>query len=164
MMANRDFMGRPIVSSGLQSLEPKDQYTERTSKIAKVLGDAFNQSPNMIDYFFQQTLGGWWKAQKALFPVGDAEIDPTLGIRNTYIKDSQYSTALVNWLYDTSESSTAAKNSAPDDTEKAITEKWDSNMQEFYSRYYAVSKNSTETDLNRSIRQDVIDMLADYRH
>lgn len=164
MMANRDFMGRPIVSSGLQSLEPKDQYTERTSKIAKVLGDAFNQSPQMIDYFFQQTLGGWWKAQKALFPVGDAEIDPTLGIRNTYIKDSQYSTDLVNWLYDTSESSTAAKNSAPDDTEKAITAKWDSNMQEFYSRYYAVSKNSPETDLNRSIRQEVLDMIADYRN
>lgn len=163
MMANRDFMGRPIVSSGLQSLEKKDQYTNRTSQIAKSLGSAFNQSPQMIDYFFGQTLGGFWKAQKALFPVGKSEIDPTLGIHGTYIRDNQYSTDLVNWLYDTADSSMRAKNSDPENMEKQLDYKMDSSMSTFYSRYYAVSKDLPETTARRATRQTVLTMILDYQ-
>lgn len=163
MMANRDFLGNPIVSSGLQSLEPRDQYTDRTSQIAKAVGEAFNVSPQMVDYFFQQTLGGWWKAQKALFPVGEAEIDPTMGIMGTYVRDSQYSTDLVNWLYDKADASTRAKNSDPNSVMKAIESKWDSNMTTFYSRYYKVAKTEPETTSTRSTRQVVLDMILEYR-
>lgn len=91
----------------MQNLEPKSRYTDRTSKIAYWVGQAFNTSPVMIDYFFTQTLGGWWKAQKALFPVGHESADYTLGVRNTYIKDNQYSTDLVNWMYDKAETTKA---------------------------------------------------------
>lgn len=163
MMANRDFMGRPIVSGGLQSLEPKDQYNERTSKVAKAIGDAFNQSPQMIDYFLNQTMGGWWKVVKSLLPVGEGEIDPTLGVFNTYIKDNQYSTDLINWLYDKSSESEKVKNSNPDDIEKALDYKWDSSMSTFYSRYYAAAKNEPETERSRFLRQTVLTMIADYR-
>ena len=163
MMANRDFMGRPIVSGGLQSLEPKDQYNERTSKVAKAIGDAFNQSPQMIDYFLNQTMGGWWKVVKSLLPVGEGEIDPTLGVFNTYIKDNQYSTDLINWLYDKSSESEKVKNSNPDDIEKALDYKWDSSMSTFYSRYYAAAKNESETERSRFLRQTVLTMIADYR-
>ena len=163
MSANRDFLGRPIVSTGLQNLEPKDQYTERTSKIAYWVGQAFNVSPQMVDYFFSSTLGGWWKAQKALFPVGKENVDLTLGVQNTYVKDNQYSTDLVNWLYDKADASKRAKNSDQKDMEKAITYKMDSNMTTFYSRYYKLAKNAAETTATRATRQIVLDMILEYR-
>ena len=156
-------MGRPIVSSGLQNLEPKDQYTERTSKIAYWVGQAFNVSPQRVDYFFNSTLGGWWKAQKALFPVGKENVDLTLGVQNTYIKDNQYSTDLVNWLYDKADASNRAKNSDQEDMEKAIEYKMDSNMTTFYSRYYKLAKSAAETTSTRATRQIVLDMILEYR-
>ena len=163
MMANRDFLGRPIVSSGLQNLEPKDQYTERTSKIAYWVGQAFNTSPQMVDYFFNATLGGWWKYQKALFPVGSENVDLTLGVQNSYIKDNQYSTDLVNWLYGKAEASQKAKNSDSGNMEKAITYKMDDSMKTFYSRYYALAKNNPETTYTRGTRQTVLSMIAEYQ-
>lgn len=161
--ANRDFLGRPIVSSGLQNLEPKDQYTDRTSKIAYWLGQAFNGSPEEIDYFMQQVLGGWWKYQKALFPVGEKNRDWTLGVGNTYVKDNQYSTDLTNWLYDRADKTERAKNSDPDNTEKAITAKWDSNMTSFYGTYYKKAKADSDTTATRATRQIVLDMIREYQ-
>ncbi|MEG1491467.1 MAG: strawberry notch family protein [Oscillospiraceae bacterium] len=163
MMANRDFLGNPIVSSGLQALEPKDQYTNRTSKIAKAVGQAFNQSPQMIDYFFQQTLGGWWKTQKALFPVGGENVDYTLGIQGQYVRDNQFSTDIVNWLYDKSEKTQAEKNSNPEDINAAIENKWDSLMTTFYSRFYKLAKGKPETVGQRATRQTVLNMILEYR-
>ena len=163
MGANRDFLGRPIVSSGLQNLEPKDQYTERTSKIAYWLGQSTNGSPEMIDYFFQQTLGGWWKTQKALFPVGGENVDYTLGVRNTYIKDNQHSTDITNWLYDRADMTARAKKSNPDDIDKSISAKWDSNMTQFYGDYYKLSKSKSDTMATRGTRQVVLDMIYEYQ-
>ena len=164
VMANRDFLGRPIESAGMQNLEPKSRYTDRTSKIAYWIGQAFNQSPVMIDYFFTQTLGGWWKAQKALFPVGGESVDYTLGIQNTYIKDNQYSTDLVNWMYDKAEKSKQKHNSAPEDVEKAITFKLDSNMTSFYSKYNSLAKNTNANGTaERGTRQVVLDMIHEYQ-
>lgn len=161
--ANRDFLGRPIVSSGLQNLEPKDQYTERTSKIAYWIGQATNGSPQQIDYFFQQVLGGWWKTQKALLPVGGENLDYTLGVRNTYIKDNQYSTDLTNWLYDRADTTAKSKNSNPTDIDKAIAAKWDSNMTSFYGTYYKQAKNKSDTTATRGTRQLVLDMILEYQ-
>lgn len=161
--ANRDFLGRPIVASGLQNLEPKDQYTDRTSKIAYWLGQAFNGSPEQIDYLFQQILGGWWKYQKALFPVGEKNVDWSLGVGNTYIKDNQYSTDLINWLYDRKNTTAKSKNSNPDDIEKAITAKWDSNMVDFYGTYYKKAKADSKSVSARSTRQLVLDIIKEYQ-
>lgn len=163
IMANRDFLGRPIESGGMLNLEPKDRYTERTSIIAKEVGQALNISPQKLDYFFNAVLGGFWKTQKALFPVGGENVDLTLGIQNTYIKDNQYSTDLVNWMYDKAEKSSQASNSDPTNMDKAITKKMDSNMTSFYSRYYALSKNKHETTSSRSTRQVVLDMIREYQ-
>lgn len=161
MVANRDFLGKPIVSASLQYYEPKDQYTDRTSKIAFWIGRAFNQSPQMIDYAFQQILGGFWKAQKALFPVGEKQRDYSLGVRNTYIKDNQYSTDLINWLYDHADKSAKAKKSDAENMDKVIAAKLDSNMTTFYSRYYGLEKSASVA--SRSTRQTVLDMVLEYR-
>lgn len=163
MLANRDFLGRPIVSAGLQNLEKKDQYTNRTSKLAYAIGQATDSSPTQIDYFFGQVLGGFWKYQKALFPVGEGERDLTLGVRNTYVKDSQYSTDLVNWMYDKADKSSKAANSNSEDMEKAITAKMDANMTTFYSRYYKLAKDKKETVQARGARQAVLDMIYEYQ-
>ena len=161
--ANRDFLGRPIVSSGLQNLEPKDQYTNRTSKIAYWLGQATNSSPVQIDYFFQQVLGGFWKYQKALLPVGGENVDKTFGVQNTYVKDNQFTTDLVNWMYDQADKSAKEKNSNPADMNAAITAKMDNNMTTFYSRFYSLSKDTKETTASRGARQTVLDMILEYQ-
>ena len=160
--ANRDFLGKPIVSSGMQNLEPKDQYTSRTSKIAYSIGQAFNTSPMQIDYFFQQVLGGWWKYQKAIFPVGNENIDYTLGVYNTYVKDNQYSTDLVNWLYDKADASEKAKNSNSS-IENRFVAKMDDDMTSFYSKYYKLAKDKPETTSARATRQLVLNMINEYR-
>ncbi|MBO5700933.1 MAG: DEAD/DEAH box helicase family protein [Clostridia bacterium] len=163
LAANRDFLGRPIVASGLQNLESKFQYTDRTSKIAYWLGQAFGWSPEKVDYVLQQWFGGFQKTQKALFPVGEKNRDWTLGVGNTYVKDNQYSTDLVNWLYDRADTTERAKNSDPNNTEKAIAAKWDSFMTEFYGTYYGKAKEDSKSTAARGTRQLVLDMIREYQ-
>ena len=163
MVANRDFLGRPIESAGMQYLEPKDRYNDRTSKLAYWAGQAFNVSPQMTDYFFNNVLGGWWKYQKALFPVGEENRDWTLGVKNTYIKDNQYSQDLVNWLYDKAEKTSQTSKSDPDNISKKITAKTDSNMTTFYGNYNKLSKSDTKSTAARGTRQLVLDMIREYQ-
>lgn len=160
MGANKDFMGRPIVSKSLERLEQKDQFTRRTSKAAKALGEALGESPQMIDYFFQNTLGGFWKWQAALFPVGDEYTDYTLGVKSSYVRDNLYSTDIINHLYDQRDAAEKAKNSRPDSTEAESRYKWLNNMTGFYGKYQKLSKGEPETDTNRGVRQTVLDMAA----
>ena len=168
LRANKDFLGRPIESTSLQGYEPKDRYTRRTSMIAYWLGQAaaelgLDWSPVQIDYFFGQTLGGYWKVQKALFPVGSENVDLTLGVQNTYVKDNQYSNDIVNWLYDEAGASAMAKKSNPDDMDIAIDAKLDDNMKAFYSRYYALTKGQKEDSASRRAKRAVLDMIIEYR-
>ena len=162
-MANRDFLGRPIESTGMRYLEPRDRYNERTSKLAYWIGQAFDVSPVMVDYFFQNTLGGFWKAQKAIFPVGEENRDWSFGIQGSYIKDNQYSQDLTNWLYDQAEKSSQAKKSDPANMDKAIAAAMDDRMVEFYSSYNKLAKNTPDTVVNRGTRQTVLDAIYEYR-
>lgn len=163
VVANRDFLGKPIVPASLEKLEKKDQYTDRTSKIAYWIGQAFNASPIEIDYAFEQLLGGFWKYQRALFPVGEANIDYSLGVKNTYFKDNQYSNDIINWMYDNADKSSRAAESDPDNIDKAIANKLDNSLKEFYSSYYGLAKGKPETKQRRATRQDVIDIIYEYR-
>lgn len=108
----------------MQNLENKDQYNNHTSKIAYWVGQVFNWSPLMIDYIGNSLGGPLWKIQKAIFPIGGENIDYTLGIRNTYIKDNQYSQDLVNWLYDKAESSNRKKTAIKQIWIKLSLPKW----------------------------------------
>ena len=163
VVANRDFLGKPIVPASLEKLEKKDQHTDRTSKIAYWIGQAFNASPIEIDYAFEQLLGGFWKYQRALFPVGEANIDYSLGVKNTYFKDNQYSNDIINWMYDNADKSSRAAESDPDNIDKAIANKLDNSLKEFYSSYYGLAKGKPETKQRRATRQDVIDIIYEYR-
>jgi len=161
--ANRDFLGKPIESQSMQNLEPRDRFNQSTSKIAYWVGKAFNMSPLMIDYFGNQVLGYVWKVPRALFPVGDANRDWTLGVKNTYLKDNVYSQDLVNWLYDKKDASSLAKNSDKENMNKAITAKNDDAMTTFYSRFNSLNKGNEVTTSQRAARQTVLDMIYEYQ-
>lgn len=156
-MANRDFLGKPIESSSFEKSAEREKYTGRTSKLAYLLGQALNQSPIMIDYIGQQMLGGFWKTQKALFPMDSENVDYTLGLSNTYRRDSRYSTDLVNDLYDIRDDASEAHNSDSKDSAAAVAYKEASNMTSFYSRY-----NSLEGSDDKDTRQIVLDMIDEF--
>lgn len=156
-MANRDFLGKPIESAYYQNLEKRDRYNDRTSKLAYLIGQAFNESPIMVDYVGQQLFGGFWKTQKALLPMNPDKADYTLGLSNTYRRDSQYSTDLINDMYDIKAKATLAYNSDKDNMEKAIAYKEAGSMATFYSNY-----NKLEGNSNKATRQIVLDMIDEF--
>ena len=161
--ANRDFLGRPIESQSMQNLEPRDRFTDSTSKMAYYIGQGLNMSPQMIDFFGNQVLGYVWKVPRALFPVGDENRDITLGVKNSYIKDNLYSQDLVNWLYDRKDKSERAANSNQDDMDKVIAAKNDDIMTAFYGRFNKLNNGNTATDRKRAARQTVLAMIYEYR-
>ena len=163
LAANRDFLGRPIVSDSMQALEPKDQYTQRTSKLAYWIGQAFNISPLKVDFFCNNILGGWWKSQKALFPVGGENRDLTLGVQGQYVKDNQYSTDVLNRLYDSNTAASRKAKSNPDDMDAQIAAKWTSLMTGFYSNYNKLSKNVSDSTEHRTTRQTVFNMIIEFQ-
>ena len=163
MVANRDFLGKPIESATLQYLEPKDRYNSTTSKMAYWLGQAFGLSPVMVDYFGNQVLGYLWKIPKAWFPYNTSERDISAGVVSTYVKDNAYSQDLVNWLYDQADKSAMAKKSAPKDMDKAIAAKLDSSMTGFYSNFNKLNRDKTDTEERRHARNVVLEMVSEYR-
>lgn len=160
MHANKDFLGRPIESASMAYYDPARRYNNRTSKLAKYIGERFGLSPMMIDYFGNNFLSYPWKVQRALFPVGNEERDLSLGVGNTYLKDNIYSQDLVNWMYDKAEKSSQLANDS-DEIEKQITSKMDSNMTSFYGRFYKLNKDQEGID-SRKARQAVLSMIQGY--
>lgn len=160
MGANRDFLGRPIESQSLQNMEPRDRFTNSTSKMAYYIGQGLNLSPQMIDYLGNQVLGYVWKVPNALFPVGE-DPDFTLGVKATYLKDSEYSTDLVNRLYDRKDRSDRAA-SSKDDIDIAINAKLDNTMTTFYGRFNKLNRDRDDTNGRRAARQTVLTMIHDY--
>lgn len=163
MSANRDFRGNPIVSKGLEGLMPKAQYDQRTTKLAKWIGQAFNVSPKKVDFFLNNTLGGVQKINASLFPIGENSRDLTLGVRNTYIKDNRYSNDIVDRFYDgKDEVDRTYKTYQDKPTELKIAYKDYSNMSTFFSRYSALAKDTPESRQRRATRQTVLDMLTQF--
>lgn len=102
---NRDFKGTPIESKYDENLPSNERYTENTSKLAYALGQtwpaiAADMSPKKIDHLISSYTGILGQANKALFPVGDSRRDTTIGLRNKFISDSNYSTDVLNRLYE----------------------------------------------------------------
>lgn len=57
LKSNKDFANRTIVPQSMQNLSPRYQYDEKTSEIAKKLGDITNMSPKQIDYLIKSYTG-----------------------------------------------------------------------------------------------------------
>lgn len=164
MWANRDFLGRPIDSAMAykQYQEPRDSYNDSTSKMAYSIGQAFNLSPQMIDYFGNNVFGYWWKFPKAVFPVG-GDPDLTLGVKSTYKKDSLYSTDIVNWMYDYRDQTARAKGSDGTDPEKVFDAAMADRMAKFYSTFNRLNRAGTDAASKRNAREIALEMIYDYR-
>lgn len=158
LVSNQDFLGRPIVSGALQDLEARDQYDKNTSKLAWIIGQAFNLSPKQIDFLGKNLLGGFYQWQQALLPVG-GEPDLSLGVASKWVKDPLYSTDITNRMYDRRDKLERAKNSHPGDMEIATEYRTVNDMATFYGRYYSLAKNEEETPRSREIREAVLDMI-----
>lgn len=159
LAANKDYLGRPIVSKSMESLEAKDQYNRQTSKLARLIGEALGISPQQVDYIGNNVLGGFWQWQRALFPVGEENTDLSLGVYSKYNKDSLYSTDHANRLYDYRDAAEKAKNSNPDDMAAQGRYKWLNGMTTFYGRYTTLAKGTEESDETRATRFTVLEML-----
>ncbi len=102
---NMDFKGTPIESDYDKELPRQDRYSESTTKTAVSLGktpiaEKMNLSPKQIDHLISSYTGILGQINKALLPMSKDRIDKSLGLRNKFIADSNYSTDLLNEVYD----------------------------------------------------------------
>lgn len=166
--ANKDYLGSPIVSSSLEGKVPKQQYTARTSQAAYLMGQFLNLSPQQIDYFGKNVLGGYWTYQTALFPVNDGKgvkgkRDWTLGVKNTYNKDNIYSQDLANWMYDKADESSMYAKSYPDNKTYLLESSQDSALTSYYSRAMGLVKDNADSAEYRIVKQSLLDSIKAYQ-
>ena len=157
--ANKDFLGRPIVSSAYENLSAKNQYNGGTSVLAWALGQATDISPLKIDHIGENLLGGAWSFVEAMFPMSSSERDWSMGLANKYLKDSAYSQDIVNRMYELKGEAETAKADDPEDADAAIDYKWYNTVSSFYSKYYTLSKSENESAQKRATRLKVLDII-----
>ena len=167
MYANRDFLGRPIVTNTYKEKLPKDQYSSSTSAMAYWLGQALNLSPQKIDYFGENFLGYMWENAAAVLPIDDGNgvkgtADYTLGVQNKYLKDNAYSQDITNWLYDEKDKDSALAEHDETDMKAAIDYKLDGVYASFYQNFNKLNRNNL-TSSQREARQGALDILKGYR-
>ena len=110
---NQDFLGRPIESNYEQNyLESWERWDEGTSKVAYRIGQSEwarnnDVSPKKIDHLLSSYLGIIGSGIQAVFPMDETRKDVTLGLRNRFIKDSVYSTDVINKLWENTEKAEA---------------------------------------------------------
>lgn len=102
---NMDFKGTPIESAYDSYLDSHERYTESTTKVAYELGQTklarnWDLSPKKIDHLISSYTGIFGQLNKALFPMSAERRDVSIGLKNKFISDSNYSTDMLNILYD----------------------------------------------------------------
>jgi hypothetical protein len=109
---NKDWAGRPIVPAALQNLSPKNQYDEKTSEIAKSLGNMTGMSPKQIDYLITSYMGvigqlGLPFATKSSYGsnVGGNLLSP---VTRKFTSDPLYSNQAVQDFYDNAQKAKTA--------------------------------------------------------
>ena len=161
---NKNYMGSPIVKKSLEGLAPKQQYDNKTTQLAYLIGQALNISPKKLDHFAENVLGYIWDTQGALFPIdaGDVkgERDIALGVSKKYTTDNLRSNNISNWIYDKSAESQMQLKSDGDNLLEASLDQY---MKTRYANYDVLWKNEEETEENRKERKKVLDELIDYR-
>lgn len=112
---NETFTGAPIVPTAYQRQSPEMQYNEKTSAFSVRLGSLLNLSPMQIDYVIDDT-GGYagdlflnltkqggpdWKSIFDVQKTSEKSILKGLPVPGVVLRDSVYSTDIVNVFYDT---------------------------------------------------------------
>lgn len=112
---NETFTGAPIVPTAYQENPREMQYNEKTSAFSIRLGSLLNLSPMQIDYVIDDTLGYAGDLFLNLTKQGGPDWESIIDVQNTSeksilkglpvpgvaLRDSVYSTDIVNVFYDT---------------------------------------------------------------
>lgn len=113
VIANRSFTGAPIVSRAVGERSPRYQYDEKTSAVAKRIGDVLNFSPMKVDYILRAYGGDPARLVLPLTsPVGGGTERNTL-LKN-FIVDPTFTNNLTTDYYDAKEKLTQAYNDHQD--------------------------------------------------
>lgn len=96
-MVNKDFKGTPIVSSALEDEPNKEQYNQKTSLLAKSIGQTFNWSPMKIDHLIDNYTGIIGKLNRSVTADG---FNPSNLYGTSFSADSVYSTDVFNRVYE----------------------------------------------------------------
>lgn len=98
VISNKSFTGAPIVTQAVSDRSPENQYDEKTSAVAKKLGEVLKMSPMQVDYIIR-SYGG--DPARLLLPltseVGQGNVRNT--VLKNFIVDPQYTTTLTDDFY-----------------------------------------------------------------
>jgi hypothetical protein len=96
--SNRDFANRPIVPQYmLDGRSPRLQYDEKTSEIAKKIGDIANLSPKQVDYIIKSYTG---IIGQIMLPANTKGQDKFKTIKYSFVADPLYSNQDITDFYD----------------------------------------------------------------
>jgi len=103
--ANKDFANRAIVPQGMKmdGRSPKYQYDEKTSELAKKIGDIANLSPKQIDYVIRSYTGviGQMGLPALTKTPGQSTLQKALKpITSQFVSDPLYSNTATTEFYD----------------------------------------------------------------
>lgn len=121
---NKTFTGAPIVPTAYQKQNPEIQYNEKTSAFSIRLGSWLGLSPMQIDYVIDDTMGYIgdlylnltkqggpdWKSVFDVQKTSEKSILKGLPVPGVSLRDSVYSTDIVNVFYDTKDKYDKASN------------------------------------------------------
>jgi transcriptional regulator CtsR len=166
---NKDFAGRNVVPQYMlnDKRSPKLQYDERTSEIAKEIGDKFNLSPKQVDYIIKSYTG----------IVGSILIPATTkggnvmesAVKRPFTADAAYNNEITNNFYSKLDKLKQAA------TDKNITQKLSSKLvtpeEKMNNLYASMTRHISDirdgitqlgsTDEAREKQQQLLDILTE---
>ena len=157
---NEDFAGRPVVSEGMKRLPDEQQYNDKTSLLAKTIGQATGTSPMVLDFMIKQN-AGVFGTLNAAFTANPAERDFTFGTKNKFIRDAVYSTDILNHFYDERDKYAVQYNGDKRNGQKAAKAYAYDKMASFLSEASTLSKENP--DASREIRKEMRDMTDSFQ-
>jgi hypothetical protein len=94
---NKDFANRDIVPQYMKNLSPELQYDEKTSELAKKIGEVAKLSPKEIDYIIKSYTGVIGQMGLPALTKGGSNLKP---LTSQFTSDSAYSNQDVTDFYD----------------------------------------------------------------
>lgn len=150
-MVNKDFKGTPIVSSALEDEPNKEQYNQKTSLLAKSIGQTFNWSPMKIDHLIDNYTGIIGKLNRSVTADG---FSPSNLYGTSFSADSVYSTDVFNRVYEQRDKMQKKYQNEPTPQNACLYEKYATKAAYITQANKAIKKLSE--DEQRTARKELI--------
>jgi hypothetical protein len=166
---NKDFAGRAVVPNYMlmDKRSPRLQFDERTSEIAKEIGDKFNLSPKQIDYIIKSYTGIVGSILIPATTKGGNVLESA--VTRSFTADAAYNNEVTNNFYmklDKLKQAATDKNITQKLSPKIVTtEEKMSNLYSGMTRYISDIKDGISqlgaTDEARARQQKLLDVLKE---